>query len=122
MSKHMAITVQKPEGLESLIDPQFPYAKAFLVVKCEDRQIVIQHGNNAVAEPVNTGAGIAAMVMGNEVSIVISGRYGPAAYDAFKASGVEMLVAPVGITAREALDRFFAGTLQRAPRGPGVKT
>jgi len=117
MSKNIAITIQELEGLESRTDPQFACARAFIIVESKEKRIVTQFSNKAVAEPVSTGAGIADMIMKDEVDIVISGRYGPAGYDALESSGVEMWLAPEGTTVKNALDQFNAGTLSKATRG-----
>ena len=41
----------------------------------------------------------------------MSGKMGPNAYEALKAAGVGMFLAPPGITVQEALEKFKAGSL-----------
>ncbi len=47
------------------------------------------------------------------VEAVISGRFGPKAFDALRALEIETWVAPPGITAGEALRLFDDGDLER---------
>jgi len=42
---------------------------------------------------------------------VITGRFGPKAYEALSRLGIQMWTAPQGLTARQALDKMLAGEL-----------
>ena len=61
------------------------------------------------------GAGTAAAntMRSGGVEVVISGRFGPKAFDALRALGIETWVAPPGLTAGEALRMFDQGDLEK---------
>jgi predicted Fe-Mo cluster-binding NifX family protein len=113
MSRRIAISVKSMDGLDSLMDPKFGRAHAFLIVGLENKEIIAQFFNNAASAA--TGAGTAASVAmnTNDVDVVISGRFGPKAYQSLEAFGVEMWIAPEGITAMDALEQFAAGRLKQ---------
>ena len=63
----------------------------------------------------STGAGPACAqeLFNAGVTTVVSGKIGPNAYEALKAAGVGIFLAPPGITVQESLDRFKAGSLPK---------
>jgi len=128
MSKRVAITVESKNGLQSLLDPRFGRARAFLVTDLESRNIIAEVDNESGDLAHGAGTGSAATMSAHDVNVVISGRFGPKADQALSQLGIEMRIAPADITAGQALDMLAEGTLQhpsndRAPetgRGDGM--
>ncbi len=112
MSKKIAITVQRMGELDEPMDSRFGRTPAFLLVD-EGSDVVTAIDNAAAAAAHGAGTSAAASMAKQGVNAVISGRFGPKAYDALAALGVEMWTAPGGLTARQALEQYRAGTLQR---------
>ncbi len=113
MSKRVAISVQHKWGLESEIDPRFGRAPAFVIVNMETKQVVIEMDNGFANDAQGAGTGAAAEMSGAKVNVVISGRFGPKAYEALNRLGIEMRLAPDGINVKEALLRLESGTLEQ---------
>ncbi len=113
MSKRVAITVQSKNGLKSLMDPRFGRAKVFLIVDAVSGDVITELDNANVAAAHGAGTGAAAVMNGNQVDVVISGRFGPKAFQSLETLQIEMWSAPDGISAEEALLQYRAGTLQR---------
>jgi predicted Fe-Mo cluster-binding NifX family protein len=113
MSKRVAVSVKSTDGLDSLVDPRFGRAHAFLIVELETGEIAEQFFNNAASASQGSGTEAAVAMKANSVNAVISGAFGPKAFQALNALNVEMWTAPYGVTAREALDRLKAGSLQQ---------
>ena len=113
MSKKVAITVQSKNDLKSTIDPRFGRARVFLIVDVVSQEIVSELDNTHLAAAHGAGTGAAAVMNANRVDLVISGRFGPKAFQSLDALGIEMWAAPEGIDAEEALVRYRAGRLQR---------
>ena len=111
--KKCPISIKSKDGLEALVDPRFGRAHAFVIVELETREIVAQFFNDAAAAA--HGAGIAATVFinSNHVDAVISGRFGPKAFAALAGMGITVWIAPPNITARQALELFRLGELER---------
>lgn len=104
------------EGLESQLDPQFGRAYAFIIVEPEFENIgsiAAQFFNSAAAAAHGAGTAATVIMKSNGVEAVISGRFGPKAYQALQACDIEMWIAPSGISAREAIDLFMAGNLEQ---------
>ena len=100
----IAVSVTRQgEGTDALMDGRFGRAEAFLVVERESGEVVETIDNVSVG--ASHGAGIAAAntMKSGGVEAVISGRFGPKAFDALRALGIETWVAPSGISAGEAL-------------------
>ena len=110
----IAISVtHEGEGMDALMDGRFGRAEAFLVVERESGEVVETIGNESVGS--SHGAGIAAANTMKSVGVdaVISGRFGPKAFDALRALGIETWVAPAGITAGEAFRMLDDAGLER---------
>ena len=111
MGKLVALTLDRAGDLDTPLDPRFGRAGAFLIVDAETREIVSTIENMSVEAAHGAGTGAAATMSGANVNAVISGRFGPKAYDALNRLGIQMWNAPQGLTAREALDKMIAGEL-----------
>ena len=112
MSQRVAITIQSRNGLQSLLDPRFGRAPAFLIVDPDSRDIIAELDNESADLAHGAGTGSAATMSAHDVKIVISGRFGPKAEQAFSQLGIEMRIAPADLTAEQVLDMLAAGTLQ----------
>jgi predicted Fe-Mo cluster-binding NifX family protein len=113
MPKQIAISVTGKDGLQSQLDPRFGRAAGFLIVDPVTRSIIAEIPNRAADQVQGAGTAAAKLMKDNKVAAVISGRFGPKAFQALSALGIEMWVAPDGISADEALRRLEAGTLER---------
>jgi len=113
MSKAIAITMTSAGGLDQPMDPRFGRAPVFLFVSGEGEEAQRTLTNEAVAAAHGAGTSAAALVAEQGAGVVISGRFGPKAAEALQALGVEMWLAPNGLTGREALQRYREGELER---------
>jgi predicted Fe-Mo cluster-binding NifX family protein len=110
----IAITVlREGEGLLALLDGRFGRAFAFLIVDTDSGEVVETIENTGAAAAHGAGTGAAGLVRSAGVQAVISGRFGPKAFEALQALKIETWIAPTGITAGEALKRFREGKLEK---------
>lgn len=110
----IAISVTREgEGTHALMDGRFGRAEAFLVVDRETGEVVETIDNVSVGASYGAGTAAANTMRSEGVEAVISGRFGPKAFDALRALGIEAWVAPSGITAGEALRRLDDGDLEQ---------
>ncbi len=110
------IAISVPCGsrdLEASMDHRFGRAGAFLVVARETGQMIETIDNASVDVSHGAGPGAAQMLKSAGVGAVISGRFGPKAFDALRALGIEAWVSPPGITAGEAFRLLEDGGLER---------
>ncbi len=95
--------------IEAKIDPRFGRAPYFFIIDTDtDAMEVVD--NSAVAESQGAGIGAAQLVSDKGVDAVLTGRVGPNASTAFKASGVKLFEGVSSQeTVKEALARFKKG-------------
>ena len=79
------------------------------------------HANPAVGASGGAGSLAAQLVAKQQASVVISGDFGPNAYNALDAVGIVMYLYGDSTTIQEAIEHFKANRLERvgAPTGPG---
>lgn len=99
-------------SMDAELDPRFGRAQNYVIVDSETEEW------EAVANPAVSaggGAGIqAAQFVANQgVKAVISGAFGPNAFNTLGAAGIEMYTAPNGTTARDLLAQFKDGKLNQ---------
>lgn len=101
--------------LESPFDPRFGRAAAFCLVDSETGEWSV-YENPALAASGGAGVQAAQFVAKLGAQAVVSGAYGPNAFDALSPAGIEMYLAPTGetLTAADVLTLFKAGKLQKA--------
>mgnify|MGYP000900418234 CR=1 FL=1 len=101
--------------LESSFDPRFGRATAFCLVDSETGAWTV-HENPALSASGGAGVQAAQFVAKLGAQAVISGAYGPNAFDTLTPAGVEMYLAPSGenLTAAEVLALFKAGKMSKA--------
>jgi predicted Fe-Mo cluster-binding NifX family protein len=119
----MKIAITATTGdLESEFDPRFGRGANFVIVDA-DTQEWQAYPNAALNASGGAGIQAAQFVAGHGVQVVISGDFGPKAYSALAAAGIQMFLAPAGeaLTARQLLARYQAGRLKQvsAATGPG---
>jgi predicted Fe-Mo cluster-binding NifX family protein len=113
MEKKIAISVQGGDSLEAVLDPRFGRAARFLIVD-EGGNILEVIDNGNVNASHGAGPATASLVSRTGATMVISGRYGPKAYDALKAFGVEPWVGQPDRTVGDLLEDLKQSRLQRA--------
>jgi predicted Fe-Mo cluster-binding NifX family protein len=110
----IAISIQSGgDGLSSPMDGRFGRAARFALVDAAAGTLVGIVDNPAAQAAHGAGTATAALLGERAVNAVISGRFGPQAFEALGALGIEMWIAPPGLTAQQALDEHRAGRLER---------
>ena len=121
----VAISTLPPGGLDAPVNPQFGRTPVFTIVEVDSSgnvlnvKVVPNPGSQAVH-----GAGpLAAQTVAQEgVNAVISGNFGPNAYQALAGFGISLYIAPPNITVKDAIRMLIAGQLAPATAagvGPG---
>jgi predicted Fe-Mo cluster-binding NifX family protein len=113
------VTAVAPD-LDSGLDPRFGRAAYFLAADSETMTWEA-HANPALDASGGAGSQAAQFVAGQRGKAVISGAFGPNAFQALAAAGVEMYVCGPGLSVRQAIEEYRAGRLERAngPTRPG---
>jgi predicted Fe-Mo cluster-binding NifX family protein len=119
----MKIVITTATGnLDSPFDSRFGRAANFVIVDTET-EAWEAYPNPALNASGGAGVQAAQFITGHGAQAVISGDFGPNAYNALAAADVQMFLAPAGeaFTARELLARYRAGQLKQvsAPTNPG---
>jgi predicted Fe-Mo cluster-binding NifX family protein len=99
-------------SLNSEIDPRFGRGTYLLVVETDTMQWEA-HPNPGVNASGGAGIQAAQFVTDRKAEAVISGDFGPNAFNALKAAGIAMYLYGDCRTARQAVERFQAGKLQQ---------
>ena len=101
--------------IDSPFDPRFGRAAAFCLVDTETGAWTV-HENPALSASGGAGVQAAQFIAKLGAQAVISGAYGPNAFDTLSPAGIEMYLAPTGdtLTAADVLALFKAGKLQKA--------
>ncbi|MCP4606316.1 MAG: dinitrogenase iron-molybdenum cofactor [Proteobacteria bacterium] len=113
MAKRVAVSIRRKGGVDLPIDSKFGRAPAFVVFDLESREVISEFENEFVNDAQGAGIGAAARMFKEGVDAVISGRFGPKAYEALAELGIEMWFAPDWITAGEAIARLKSGELEQ---------
>jgi predicted Fe-Mo cluster-binding NifX family protein len=123
----MKIAVAAAGGdLDAQADPRFGRCAWFVIV---DGDTMAFDALENAAATAGTGAGIRAAqaVAGTGAEAIIAGNYGPNAYQALAAAGIQAYVGAPGLTVRQAVEALTAGQLQliegpTAPAHAGMGT
>jgi predicted Fe-Mo cluster-binding NifX family protein len=101
--------------LDSPFDPRFGRAAAFCLVDSESGAWTV-HENPALYASGGAGVQAAQLIAKLGAEAVVSGAYGPNAFDTLSPAGVQMYLAPSGenLTAADVLDLFKASNLSKA--------
>jgi predicted Fe-Mo cluster-binding NifX family protein len=113
------LTTYSPD-FDSEVDPRFGRGAYFLVVD-PDSLTWDAYPNPGVGASGGAGTLAAQFAAKHKVGVVISGDFGPNAFNALQAAGIEMYLFGTSHNGREVVDRFKAGMLVRvgAPTGTG---
>lgn len=113
------LTVSSPD-IHSPIDPRFGRG-AYLLEVDSETQTWHAHPNPGVNASGGAGAQAAQFVAAQQAQAVISGDFGPNAFNALQAAGIAMFLYGETRTAQDAIEKFQAGLLEQvaAPTGPG---
>lgn len=121
MSKRVAVSVESINGMDSIMDPRFGRATGYVIVDIDSGQVVAEMENKGKEAAQGAGTGAAAMLSNLGVTVVVSGMFGPKAFAALEALGVEMWTAPPHKTVGEIISQYVSGGLKREnmPTGGG---
>jgi len=113
------VTTTGPD-LEAAVDPRFGRAPFFLITDPETMTWQA-HPNPAAEAFGGAGTQAAQFVASQQAQAVISGAFGPNAFQALRAANVEMYLYAGSDSARQAIELYRAGKLSPAstPTGPG---
>jgi predicted Fe-Mo cluster-binding NifX family protein len=117
----IAITTETAD-LDSAFHPRFGRAANFVFVDSETEEWEA-YPNPALNASGGAGIQAAQFITEHGAQVAISGDFGPKAYNALAAGGVQMFLAAANesVTARELLARYQGGQLRQAsaPTSPG---
>ena len=105
------VTTASP-SLDSDIDPRFGRG-AYLLIVDPDTLEWQAFPNPGASAPGGAGVQAAQFVCNQKIDVVISGDFGPHAYQALNAASLPMYIYGSSVTARQVIERFKAGQLQR---------
>jgi predicted Fe-Mo cluster-binding NifX family protein len=105
------LTATTPD-IESSVDPRFGRGAYLLMVDTETMQWE-SHPNPGVNTSGGAGIQAAQFVADQKAQAVLSGDFGPHAFNALQAADIAMYVYGDCRTSREAIKRFKAGELER---------
>jgi predicted Fe-Mo cluster-binding NifX family protein len=105
------VTVSTP-NVKSELDPRFGRGAYFLVVDTDTLEWQA-HPNPGVNTPGGAGIQAAQFVTGQKADAVISGDFGPHAFDALHAAGVPMYLFGSCRTVRDVIVQLKAGQLEQ---------
>lgn len=110
----IAITISG-DSIQSSFDARFGRAAAFCLVDTETDQWTT-HPNPALSASGGAGVQAAQFIASLGAQAVVSGAYGPNAYDTLAAAGIGMYLAPGSdhLIAADILALFKAGKLDQA--------
>lgn len=113
------LTASSPD-IESSIDPRFGRGANLIVVDTDTLEWQ-SYPNPGVNASGGAGTQAAQLAANQQVKAVISGDFGPNAYNALQAAGIAMYLYGASSTVKEAIEQFKAGKLESvgAPTGRG---
>jgi predicted Fe-Mo cluster-binding NifX family protein len=108
-------------NLEAQVDPRFGRGAYFLVVDPDTLEWQA-YPNPGVGASGGAGSLAAQFVANQKAKAVISGDFGPNAYNALQAADIAMYLFGACTTPGQAIESFKTGKLQQvgAPTGPGL--
>jgi len=108
------------DNIDHAFNPRFGRSEYFILVdsKTKDWQAF---QNPAASAPGGAGPQAVQFIADKGANAVISGRYGPSAFTALNAAGIEAFIAKQG-SVNEVLEQFLADDLEsvNAPTGKGL--
>src|SRR6056297_2948179 len=118
--KKMKIVVPavKSGDFETEIHENFGRADYFALIDSENDEIEFIK-NTAAVQSSGAGVGAAQLCADQKADIVVAYHFGPKAYKALKAAGIEVLDLNEQRLIKDAYDDYQAGNLAEAEAGPG---
>lgn len=114
----MKIAISSPDGnFNTPFSSRFGRSETFIFVNSETRDWESKP-NPAAAARGGAGAQVVQFLSNNGIEATITGRYGPTAFSALEAAGIQAFVAGSG-TPQELLDKFLAGELEQVNAATG---
>lgn len=107
----IAISAKSSKGLEAEVDRKFGRALFFAIVNTEDMEVVFI-ANPAKLEAGGAGVMAAQTIANKNVAGVISGDFGPKAFNGLKSANLKMYLFKEG-TIKEAVNAFKKGKLEK---------
>lgn len=104
-------------AIDAALDPRFGRCAYFLVVDVDTHEFQAMP-NPALTSSGGAGVQAAQVASQHQCAAVVSGDYGPNAYDALAAAGIDMYKYGDSASVKEVLDRFSTGQLEKV-FGPG---
>lgn len=110
----IAITTEGPT-MDDRVDPRFGRAGGFAIVDPATMEVV-DYVDNGGSQAMAQGAGIQAAenVANAGASVLLTGYVGPKAFTALQAAGVLIGQDVDGMTVREAVEKYKAGSVNMA--------
>jgi predicted Fe-Mo cluster-binding NifX family protein len=109
----MKIAVTSIDGtLEGKVDERFGRCRKLVICDPEANQLDVLDNNTSMGLAQGAGIQTAQNVLNSGAKAVISGHFGPKAFQVLRSAGVETYAA-IGMTVKEALARFQEGKLAR---------
>ncbi len=103
--------------IDQPFSPRFGRADYFILIDSETREWEA-FSNPATAARGGAGPQAVQFIAGKGARAVISGRYGPSAFTALEAAGLQAYIAKEG-TVNEVLDQYLAGELENTTTATG---
>ncbi len=105
------VTAKNKQGLESELDPRFGRANYFALVDTESRDLNFIE-NSAAEASSGAGVGAAQLVADQKVDVVISGKFGPKAFNGLNAANIKLYSSNSG-TLAEVVKEYNKGNLKQ---------
>ena len=106
----IAIT-SRGDSLDSEMDPRFGRCAYFVILDTDEESVIKAIPNEAAMAGGGAGIQAAQTVIDEDVEVVISGNFGPRAFDALYSGGIKIYTVSAG-TVKEALDSFNQGKVE----------
>ena len=114
----MKLAISSHDGkFDSQFSSRFGRCESFIFIDTETKDWKSQPNPAAVARG-GAGAQVVQFLSSNGVEVTIAGRYGPTAFSALEAAGIQAFVADGG-TPEELLDKFLANELVQVNAATG---
>ncbi len=105
------VTAKNNSGIESELDPRFGRANYFVIVDTESMDVNFID-NSAAEASSGAGVGAAQLVADQKVEVVISGNFGPKAFNGLNAANIRLYASNSG-TLAEVVEEYNKGNLKQ---------
>lgn len=114
MTGRICITIKGTDcSLDSEMDEHFGRAEGFLIIDEESDELTEFIKNPSVNEAHGAGLMASSIMYEKGVEAIISGRFGPKAYQALSAYKIDLWAAPPNINAKDAYEMLGEGKLEK---------